>query len=495
MKHIFIAASIIMLSSIFHGCTEEVADEIEVESFAFAEPYISLGIDESVELEYTCVPEIAASAITWEVANTDDGFITTNEVVVSIEGNTVTGLSRGHVSISAYINGVYYGSVDVLVDMLLEEGDIVFDPDPLVLEVGETRQVSYHLKKPYYSGEFYIDNDNNSFILTNGESGFEFSPFWAENTLYVYGQKAGSGYFALEFSQPFSDIPFCDTLFITVSPVKLKGIVFSSKEYDVEETDVIHNPIVFTPENATNKNVSFSIENPDIAEINGSGDIVAKNVGSTRIKATSEDGSHTAECEVTVGYKGIYIRTIGNKGECLAGEKVLLYSYNKANDEPYLGAFWYSDDSHATVAGDGDMTNSAVFQAYQPGYCTVYARMREDISKIASYRIHVRDITDFLKLTGGSEVHEWSNNKMSLTYSGEIENSSSQDVKLVSVAAMSDDLSTIYYLKHYNTYLSAESSYALEPFYVETDNGLAVVITIEWNGEERQMMETIMTVS
>lgn len=482
---------LIVLSTIFFGCTDEIDDNTKVESFTFDEYVYCIDVGESIDLEYTCIPSEAASIIRWRVS---ENKLSSSDAVISIEGNTITGLSRGCVEISAYVDNWIYGTVGIFVDMLLEEGDVIFKPDPLVLDVGERKQFSVYRNKykRYWNGEPDINNDNDSFYMS-------YLGVNEDSDIYeVYAQSPGSGYFALEFTAPFTNVPFRDTLFITVNPVELEGIAFSSKEYYVEETDVIHNLIVFTPENATNKNVSFYIENPDIVEIDESGNIVAKNVGSTRIKAVSEYGGYTAECEVTVGYKGIYIRAIGDKSECVAGETVLLYSYNKANDEPYLGAFWYSDESNATVVGDDAMTNSAVFQADRTGYCTIYARMREDISKIAEYTIRVRDITAYLRLRGSANVHGnvgGDNNGISLTYSGEIENSSSQDVKLISIAAMSDDLSTIYYLKHYNTYLYAESSYVLEPFYVETDNGLAIVMTIEWNGEEKQIIETIMNVS
>ena len=483
----FFITSIIVLQGIFIGCTEEIEDSIKVESFTFDKDVYCIKVGESIDLEYTCIPSEAASNIRWQIS--EEQTFSSSEAVVSIEGNTITGLSRGCVEISAYVDNWIYGPVGVFVDMLLEEGDVIFEPDPLVLDVGEKKQFSAYRNKykPYWNGEPDINNDDDSFILN-------FLGVNEHSDIYeVYAQSPGSGYFALEFTAPFTNVPFRDTLFITVNPVELEGIAFSSKEYDVEEMDVIHNPIVFTPENATNKNVSFYIENPDIVEFDESGNIFAKNVGSTRIKAVSEDGGYTADCEAIVGYKGIYISNSPSERfygyECVAGETVILYSYNEVNDEPYLGAFWYSDNSSvAKVTADGEMTNSALLQTYQPGYCEIHARMKEDLSKIAEFWVRVHDIIDYLKLTGSSEVHEWNNNKMSLTYSGEIENSSSQDVKLISVAAMSDDLSTLYYLEHYNTYLLAKSSYALEPFYIENYIVFSIVVNFVWIGELVQLV-------
>lgn len=57
---------------------------------------------------------------------------------------------------------------------------------------------------------------------------------------------------------------------------------------------------VFTPTNATNKNVNWESSDDSIATVSGSGVVTGVKVGSATITATSEDGSKTATLSVTV---------------------------------------------------------------------------------------------------------------------------------------------------------------------------------------------------
>ena len=55
-----------------------------------------------------------------------------------------------------------------------------------------------------------------------------------------------------------------------------------------------------TPDNATNKNVTWSSGNEDIATVDNGGKVTAQGIGETMITVTTEDGQKTAECVVTV---------------------------------------------------------------------------------------------------------------------------------------------------------------------------------------------------
>lgn len=62
--------------------------------------------------------------------------------------------------------------------------------------------------------------------------------------------------------------------------------------------------VMFSPADATNRKVSFSSNNNDIAKINNNGDIEFFNAGNAIFIATSEDGGFT--CEYTITYTGGY---------------------------------------------------------------------------------------------------------------------------------------------------------------------------------------------
>ena len=55
-----------------------------------------------------------------------------------------------------------------------------------------------------------------------------------------------------------------------------------------------------TPDNATNKNVTWSSNDDTIATVDANGNVTAVAAGTATITVTTEDGSHTATCKVTV---------------------------------------------------------------------------------------------------------------------------------------------------------------------------------------------------
>jgi transglutaminase/protease-like cytokinesis protein 3 len=54
------------------------------------------------------------------------------------------------------------------------------------------------------------------------------------------------------------------------------------------------------PENATNQNVTWASSNVSVATVNSSGNVTALSEGSTTITVTTQDGNHSAICEIVV---------------------------------------------------------------------------------------------------------------------------------------------------------------------------------------------------
>lgn len=80
---------------------------------------------------------------------------------------------------------------------------------------------------------------------------------------------------------------------------KLKSIAFDASEIQLETGQSRTLKVVFTPDYAANKNVSWSSSDPSIASVQD-GNVTGVKEGKATITATSEDGGHKAECVVTV---------------------------------------------------------------------------------------------------------------------------------------------------------------------------------------------------
>ena len=83
-----------------------------------------------------------------------------------------------------------------------------------------------------------------------------------------------------------------------VIPVENVVLNQNNVTLNIGETTTLQATI--TPDNATNKNVTWTSEDSDIASVDKDGKVTAKKVGKTTITVTTEDGQKIATCEVTV---------------------------------------------------------------------------------------------------------------------------------------------------------------------------------------------------
>lgn len=90
------------------------------------------------------------------------------------------------------------------------------------------------------------------------------------------------------------------TCHIKVKLVALTGIAFEKNGYEIGVGEETALKIVFTPENASNKKVSWSSSDPTIVAVDKQGKIKGLTTGKATITAQSEDGNQTATCDVKV---------------------------------------------------------------------------------------------------------------------------------------------------------------------------------------------------
>ena len=81
-----------------------------------------------------------------------------------------------------------------------------------------------------------------------------------------------------------------------VSVVSISSTTLSLKEGGISERLTV----TIKPDNATNKNVSWSSSNDSIASVSNQGEVTPIKAGNTQITVTTEDGNKTAVCDVTV---------------------------------------------------------------------------------------------------------------------------------------------------------------------------------------------------
>jgi len=130
------------------------------------------------------------------------------------------------------------------------------------------------------------------------------------------------------------------------------------------------------PNNATNKNVTWSSSNNSVAYVTSNGTVRAENVGTTTITVTTVDGGKTATCNITVnpalpGTEANPIpltEDIWTTGSIESGgPSTIWYSFNVTMGTPYY--IWWND-----YQGDGTHTLDMVASAeYRYGTSSIFS--------------------------------------------------------------------------------------------------------------------------
>ena len=135
---------------------------------------------------------------------------------------------------------------------------------------------------------------------------------WAWDDLSTDVGEPGTKYFPASythFDENYHD--FRTELEVVVNAVPAKGVMVVPSTLNVFVSETKALTATFIPDNATNKTVSWSSSDEDVATVDQDGKVTGVFAGEATITATSEDGGFTAECAVTV--KDVtFEATIGN---------------------------------------------------------------------------------------------------------------------------------------------------------------------------------------
>ena len=153
------------------------------------------------------------------------------------------------------------------------------------------------------------------------------------------------------------------------------------------------------PDSATNKNVTWSSSNTGVATVNASGLVTAISPGIATISVRTEDGGHTATCEVTVpSVPSIRL----NRGATfiLTGETEQLAVIATPADAD-INLIWESHDtSVATVNASGLVTGVS------PGVSMITVRMDDDDRRTLTCKVTVTHPGADVPVTGVALDHQ-----------------------------------------------------------------------------------------
>ena len=169
-----------------------------------------------------------------------------------------------------------------------------------------------------------------------------------------------------------------------VVPVESITLDTDAVSLSVGETTVLAATV--SPEDATDKSVTWSSSDPSVAEVDPTGKVVAKSAGEATVTCTSSDGAKTASCSVTVSDTVVPVTNVTLSTSSLSltvGQTRQLRATVHPSDATNKAVTWRSNASSiASVSSDGVVTGKSAGVA-------IVSVFTEDGSKSASCRVTV----------------------------------------------------------------------------------------------------------
>jgi alpha-L-fucosidase 2 len=154
---------------------------------------------------------------------------------------------------------------------------------------------------------------------------------------------------------------------VTVKPVLVSGIVLDKISVELFEGETITLTATVSPDNATDKTVTWSTSDATIATVDNNGVVKAIKVG--KVTITAKAGDKTATCEVTVKPIPVIEITLDKTtAELVEGESLTIVATVSPDNATDKTVTWStSDASIATV------DNNCVVKAIKAGKVTITA--------------------------------------------------------------------------------------------------------------------------
>lgn len=177
------------------------------------------------------------------------------------------------------------------------------------------------------------------------------------------------------------------TCAITVKVIA-EGIELNQSSFRVYETKSKSLTATVTPENATNKSVTWKSSDTDIATVDKNGKVTGKKPGTVYISATTANGKHTAKCKVTV-LKITYSEKVKLNKTKLSVDDGKTYTLDATvlpENTTTKTVKWSSSNKNvATVDAYGEVT------AVAPGTAYIYCRTKDN-GTTAKCKVTVKEV-------------------------------------------------------------------------------------------------------
>ena len=277
-------------------CQVTVADNQNPSSDKVAVTDVNLNTN-SITVKVNATRILIATIEPTNATNKNVTWSSNNEEVLAVDQNgKITGKKEGKAVITVTTeDGGKTATCEVTV---LREDDpsivnvtgVKLDAKEISLTVGKDRTLQATILPEDATNKSVTWKSNNSQVATVDENG------------KVVAKSAGKAIITV-ITEDGGKMANCEVYVIEKQEVKVTGIALDSENIslNVGENRILRATIL--PENATNKNITWSSNNNQVATVDGNGNVIARGEGTAVITVTTEDGGKTAQCTVTVSKK------------------------------------------------------------------------------------------------------------------------------------------------------------------------------------------------
>ncbi len=216
--------------------------------------------------------------------------------VVDSKGN-VTGLKEGSTTVTARSVSDPEKSVEFTVHVSYKEiRGMTLNASSLSVKQGETIRLS--VRDPQYNKhERFIDPACITWTISGDPAVAS-----VDEKGYVSANKPGKVTITAAYKGDESVRAACELTVTAWDPsnIRVAGVKLNKKKAEISLNGILQLTAIVRPSNASNKKVAWSSSSNEIAEVDNSGAVTGKAVGTTYITATTEDGGFADSCKVSV---------------------------------------------------------------------------------------------------------------------------------------------------------------------------------------------------
>jgi uncharacterized protein YjdB len=294
---------------------------------------------------------------------------TNKSVTWSSDNPAVARVTVAHVSDVCIVRAINAGTATITVTT--EEGNftatclvtvtgeaipvssVSVSPSSLALKVGESRNVTATVLPADATNKAITWSSDNPDVATVNNAG------------KVTGLAVGTATITVSTEDGGKTATCAVTVYKTT--ISVTGVTLDEETLTIKKGESASLTATVLPITATNKSVTWSSDNPDVATVDDAGEVTALSAGTATITVTTEEGNFTASCVVTVEESTVLVTGVTLDKERLTikkGESFSLTATVLPADATNKAVTWSSDDPDvATVDNVGKVTALAVGKA------------------------------------------------------------------------------------------------------------------------------------